>query len=406
MFSSVASNVLGLLGYPRLIKKLPGAFSVGVRRVRIPGSVHCQVLYPIEVPVEGIEQVRYWRTEAVDGLASYSGLPRQLFNVLMHSHPCPSGRPPLDGAWPIIIFSHGLGGCADMYLQVRSCTTAQSQCCLLHAHSLLLAQFCMFLASFGYVVVAMEHEDGSGCHAETVGGKIVRYDSPPAGFVYTRENLIGFRKRFLSHRVREVDAVLAYLLAADSTGELTDILQTTDRSGVILVGHSFGAASSVLAAQDHSPFGFLMRSQIRAIVILDPWAFSLPEVVLKRGVRQPMLCVLSETWTVNSELSAVRTLLEHSAGLKSTLSVPGTCHQSVSDTSTWAPEVLTRKMGALGATEVPGTARLATAEACHAFLQWELMPRAGSCVRATQVAAVWSGESSKDTLRPFRFEGG
>lgn len=112
---------------------------------------------------------KYWRPEAIEGIAHYSKMPAALFaDVLGCPHPCAFGRPvkkaPPESPWPIVIFSHGLGGSADMYLQ-----------------------FCMHLASLGYIVFALEHEDRSGCHATTAAGEVhtpllLPYLFPPAGF--------------------------------------------------------------------------------------------------------------------------------------------------------------------------------------------------------------------------------
>ena len=62
-------------------------------------------------------------------------------------------------------------------------------------------------------VVAVEHEDGSGCHATDVDGKIVRYRRPPAGFAYEKEAVAEFRRPFLEQRVDEIVAALRHLLS-------------------------------------------------------------------------------------------------------------------------------------------------------------------------------------------------
>lgn len=156
MLASITSRVLRLLCYPNLVRAMPGRYSVGTRRVRIPGSVACQILYP-STSAKNQRRAPYWRPEAIDGLSHYSKLPAELFRtVLTYAyHPCLEAPPPLAGEnghkWPLVIFSHGLGGCEEMY-----------------------SQLCCFLASHGHVVVVLEHEDGSGCHASNVDGEQVR----------------------------------------------------------------------------------------------------------------------------------------------------------------------------------------------------------------------------------------
>ena len=87
--------------------------------------------------------------------------------------------------FPIVVFSHGLGGSMEMYTQL-----------------------CQHIASYGYIVVAMEHEDGSACYAETVEGQAIPYQRPPYDTSYTREKVVHFRRPFLNQRVKEVQQVL------------------------------------------------------------------------------------------------------------------------------------------------------------------------------------------------------
>jgi predicted dienelactone hydrolase len=54
--------------------------------------------------------------------------------------------------YPVVLFSHGLAGNAETY-----------------------TKRCMDLASHGYVVIAFEHEDGSGAFARTADRSLVPY---------------------------------------------------------------------------------------------------------------------------------------------------------------------------------------------------------------------------------------
>ena len=143
--------LFNLFRYPKHPSSLPGKYSVGVTRTRLPGSTHAQVLYPCQSeragnmitdalinPVmsfltscagsggSGGSSTPYMRPEAVDELARHSGLPRILLNHLHAVPPLGKGHPsPLDApvlptkkgtaGWPIIVFSHGTWGCEEMY---------------------------------------------------------------------------------------------------------------------------------------------------------------------------------------------------------------------------------------------------------------------------------------------------
>ena len=57
--------------------------------------------------------------------------------------------------WPLVIFSHGMAGSKTTYRQVKT----SSKSSLIYIH---VSQICGKLASEGRIVVAMEHQDGSG----------------------------------------------------------------------------------------------------------------------------------------------------------------------------------------------------------------------------------------------------
>ena len=174
------------------------------------------VLYPAECannkrardspPVRGASRAAnpYWSAAAIEGLATYAGLPSALLSdVLGGQHPFHHAAvKPAEGGdgWPLVIFSHGLGGCASMYVQI-----------------------CAQLASFGYIIVAIEHEDGSGCHAQTASGELLRYKRPPDGFVYCRDAVVGFRRPFLAKRVDEIAAVAAALHRGAATAAVAPV---------------------------------------------------------------------------------------------------------------------------------------------------------------------------------------
>ena len=84
------------------------------------------------------------------------------------------------------------------------------------------------------------------------------------------------------------------------------------------------------------------------MVACDPWCFCLDDSLLDRSTGQqgqegtppPVLCLLSEEWVGNKERFAVDALLRatHRRGrLRACYEMPGTVHQSASDTPLWLP---------------------------------------------------------------------
>ena len=296
-------------------------------------TVVATISYPADmdsITEKGRARVPYWSQDAVDGLVNYIRQPRfhsVLSGLLQATHPSPAELPVLQPpanciGWPVVIFSHGLAGCADMYTEL-----------------------CREIASFGYVVVALEHEDGSGCHAtRRSDGAFVRYVRPD-NTPYSRQKVTSFREAFLEQRVDEVQRVLALLLqdrneispSRDMPSTLHNLLRHIDTSRISLAGHSFGAASMLLTA--HRLHAQHVGS-VEAAIFLDPWSFCLPDTTLAKGCPVPLLSILSEDWTHSNELFAIDKMLEatHTKGmLQCSHFVPGTVHQSFSDTPTWLP---------------------------------------------------------------------
>lgn len=293
-------------------------------------SVVVSVSYPTPLTSSIGRTESYWRAAAVEGLANYAGQPAFMFQHLT-GHRGKWGLPLLepvaecaDGRWPVVIFSHGLAGCADMYQQL-----------------------CRAVASLGFIVIAIEHADGSGCYAVTEEGDTKLYTQPDAT-PYSRSKVTSFRAPFLQHRLSEIKGVLGLLgqgpagtRAETRTGPdsavntsvsneaLAAMIGSGSSAHVTLMGHSFGAATVAYASQR------LDARNIGCCVLLDPWAFCLEDATLEKGITYPALSVLSEAWLTNDERPEIDLLLERCGGRAASYYLKGTVHQSFSDTPTW-----------------------------------------------------------------------
>lgn len=351
LVASVLKKLLWVLRYPAFAAE-EGPFRVGAIQTRLSsgGSVACQIHYP--AAAEGQTKkgfYPYFRSKAVEGLTSYSRQSPGLLDFLnARNHPCLiNANPVADEKFPVVIFSHGLGGTMEMYTQL-----------------------CQQIASHGFFVVAMEHEDGSGAYAETRTGEAIPYKSPDDS-PYSREKVLNFRRPFLKQRVSETSAVLESILTPnpdnkleDTNKELQKVLSAADTTkGVALVGHSFGGASLIMAAQS-----FLSnpdsKIQPTSLSVLDPWAFSLEEEVLNQGIDSiPMLSILSQGWLTNPETAQVDTFLQNCP--KSTnLYAPNSVHASFADSVSWLPGFILRKLYLRGANEKRHETIYAVANAC------------------------------------------
>mmetsp|Transcript_30607 Transcript_30607/g.50548 ORF Transcript_30607/g.50548 Transcript_30607/m.50548 type:complete len:411 (-) Transcript_30607:236-1468(-) len=351
IFASVLKQLLVLFRYPRNSDTLSGPHAVGATKVRLHDTTaSCQIHYPTEQSSSSSGEFRsYFRPEAVEGMADYARSdPRLLAFLSAKRHPCDMDANPIsnddDKKFPLVLFSHGIAGCMEMYTQL-----------------------CMNVASHGFIVVALEHEDGSGCYAETAEGEPIYYKRPD-DTPYSREKVLTFRGPMLAKRVGEIERVMEYFLSSSSStadnGEqqqaggasslLDKIVAATDTSqGVSLLGHSFGAATMALVEQRLASSASSSK-QINSVAILDPWCFALPDTALQKGiVTAPVLSVLSEDWTTNRETAQALVLLENSSrdNIVASLWAPGTVHQSFSDTNSWLPSFVAKKMVMRGAEE-------------------------------------------------------
>jgi platelet-activating factor acetylhydrolase len=220
--------------------------------------------------------------------------------------------------FPVIIFSHGLGGSRTCYSSV-----------------------CGELASNGFIVVAVEHRDGSGARSyvnippsgNLADGRILdntkSKKSYVVDYIWPKDNAQDtspHNQRGVDHQLRDAqiemrmaemaEAYYALELINSGQGELIlknnlrkkgnvgssskgleniDWADWTGRlhmNNVTVMGHSFGGATSVQIAREEEKFPWVGQS-----IILDAWGPAIPQVEGDRShVRKPLLAVGSEAF--------------------------------------------------------------------------------------------------------------
>lgn len=204
---------IAVIGQPRM-PRLEGPYSsIGVRIVEVSGGCRAKVFYPAESSADlaNAPYCTYGRKTS-DGMAGLVGF-RQigLSFLLAHLANAQSGclqdaLPASPTKIPLLIYSHGFGGNMDMA-------------------TYLMRQ----IASFGVVVAALEHRDGTASYTEHSDGKAQPF---APGRLSGSDQL-------------EIRA--AELLAAMKPGALGNDLPI-DESRVFLGGHSYGGPAALLAA--------------------------------------------------------------------------------------------------------------------------------------------------------------
>lgn len=182
--------------------------------------------------------------------------------------------------WPLVIFSHGLGGTRTIY-----------------------SQYCSRLAASGRVVIAIEHREGTGtvCMPRSWNreGK-----SEPRTLFYLKENdidwgqndglsLRGQQLIFRHHEVHIAYSTFCRFIRNDPNLELETIdgvsydkqswtaldepagERVKYNESVVLTGHSFGGCTILSLLSSRPLDGYSLIPVTRAIV-LDPWLDPLP----------------------------------------------------------------------------------------------------------------------------------
>ncbi|BFZ56885.1 hypothetical protein PYCC9005_003935 [Savitreella phatthalungensis] len=225
-----------------------------------------RVYYP--TTAEQGEHASWATPEQVRGYATFAGYPslaptlERAFSYFLSSIRLRAieDAPPSPGKWPVVLFSHGLGGTDTLYSTV-----------------------CGNLASHGAVVFAIEHRDHSASSTIIAGDEHVEYYSP----VDQTKQEARLRARYmLTHRNYELRLLSGEVLRMAHRWHLD-----LDRASI--VGHSFGAATCVhlldsigrgLAYEDLDGHEHTLEEplhlQLRAATLLDIWTQPLGQLHL------------------------------------------------------------------------------------------------------------------------------
>ncbi|EUC30819.1 hypothetical protein COCCADRAFT_7182 [Bipolaris zeicola 26-R-13] len=174
----------------------------------------------------------------------FSLLPQLLYYVSMPVHQNAEllAPPPKSSRWPVMVFSHGLGGTRNAYSQI-----------------------CGSLASHGVVVVAADHRDGSSPlaihHTPDEKEKLKRVEFNSISYYPSTEAYQG-RDEQLKIRLWELGMIHDALLKIDESRQLKNVAQDQPKGKSVLsmfsnlldihepgaisfAGHSFGACTMI-----------------------------------------------------------------------------------------------------------------------------------------------------------------
>ncbi|BBN00098.1 platelet-activating factor acetylhydrolase [Marchantia polymorpha subsp. ruderalis] len=236
----------------------------------------------------------------------------------------PPGEQEEESFLPVIIFSHGLWSCRTTY-----------------------SAFCCDLASHGYVVVAVEHLDGSAqmaTYTDHHGKKKYLYHA------HIGESLekisLDERGKQLTQRALEIQKVVDILesfqeglltqgsntVTGNTKLDVTCLLHRLDLNHLAVAGHSFGGATAVVSAcLDH---------RFKCCVGMDVWWEPIEKVSIEKSAgRVPMLLLNTEKFDWKALREARLVFLDGRVAAASQeeplvtdlYTIKGTVHQDQSD---------------------------------------------------------------------------
>lgn len=175
------------------------ALPAGIQGAQRYSSLGLSVFYPASHqvhPQEASRGLQFLSSAALNGLATFLNMPKMLFSYVSLARiravpdipiaPISTSQAKL----PVVLFSHGLGGTATMYS----------------------AQVCE-LASQGYVVFALTHNDGSSALAELDNDVLVTHRSTPGSYGDPLVTIM--RREQVLTRVSELSLVLDAIFEAE-----------------------------------------------------------------------------------------------------------------------------------------------------------------------------------------------
>lgn len=278
----------------------------------------------------------------------------KLMNLLFGSMTVPANwnSPMRTGEkYPLIIFSHGLGGFRTIYSAVG-----------------------IGLSSYGFIVASVEHRDESASatyyfqdqFAAKTDNKTWLYFKIPKQRDESFE-----RNKQVRQRAKECSQALSFILDIDHGRQVNNVLDlpfdikqlkdSVDRNKIAVVGHSFGGATVLQTLSEDQRF--------RCGIALDAWMFPLRDEVYSR-IPQPLFYINSEKFQYPENIGKMQqTYLQGKE--RKMITIRGSVHQNFDD-FTFATNKITAYIFSLQGNIDSKVAIDLTNKASLAFLQKHL----------------------------------
>ncbi|XP_065768536.1 platelet-activating factor acetylhydrolase isoform X1 [Muntiacus reevesi] len=228
------------------------------------------------------------------GLSKFVGthwLVGKIMNLLFGSVTIPAAwNAPLRTGekYPLIIFTHGLGAFRTIYSAIG-----------------------IDLASYGFIVAAIEHRDGSAASTYYFKDQSA-VETGSKSWLYLRtlkrgEEEFPLRNEQVRQRAKECSQALSLILDIDHGRPVTNVLDlefdveqlkdSIDRDKIAVIGHSFGGATVIQTLSEDQRF--------RCGIALDAWMLPMGDEVYSR-IPQPLFFINLERFQYPSNIIRIK----------------------------------------------------------------------------------------------------
>ena len=262
-----------------------------------------QIWYPTDESNGEKELYIDYGNVRIDALADQFDYNPSLFRNLtkIKTNSIKKAFPSKDSSFPLIIFSHGLGGNRTQ-------------------NTIMVEE----LASHGYVIVAIEHAYDANISIFD-NGDIADYRS---GINYQRrhsqkitpEEFWAIRLPQLKTRSKDVSFVLDAIELGNFPAKLIEII---DLDNIGIFGHSFGGATSIYSSY--------YDNRIDACVNLDGWMVVVPDDIVSAGIGKNFMYIGQEQWDEDLNYQKLDKFISSNTR-SSKILIPKTTHYDYSDT--------------------------------------------------------------------------
>ena len=238
----------------------------------------------------------------IEALASQFDYSPFLFKKLIdvETNSIKKAEPSTQSSFPLIIFSHGLGGNRTQ-------------------NTVIIEE----LTSHGYVVIAIEHAYDANISIFD-NGDVADYRS---GINYERRNTQEITpEEFWAIRLPQLETRaedVSYIINQLELGNLPEnIVNIIDLENIGVFGHSFGGATSIYSSyNDH---------RIDACVNLDGWMVVVPDKIVDNGINKNFMYLGQEQWDEKLNYQKLDKFVKSNTK-SSKILIPNTTHYDFSD---------------------------------------------------------------------------